>query len=322
MSNLPNIVAIGNIYVETNYFGIGAESPDSLRIGKEYRATSYEVRLAGSAANFAVQMARFGEHPALVGKVGSDSYGQKLIDLARGASIDPVGIVVDPDPSVRTSIDAGLVLAANGQNIQIVAGNANQNLRLEDIDLEHPLYKSCELVYLGGFLKQESLFSDYPVLLSKLRSMRIPVFLDHGRLPIDMSQEKRFVLLSCLPYVTGYFPNLDELLAISMCTDVEAALQWAIHQGVTIAAVKMGNLGCMVKQGETLIKVHAYDIHPVNTVGAGDAFNAGFIFEYLNNSDLQKCAEFANATAAYKVSTNHHPDLPKVRQFMEEKVLF
>lgn len=306
------IAAIGNIYVETNYIGLQTSGKDVLEIGKEYRARAYETRLGGSVANFAYQAKLLGADVGLIGKVGNDENGKKLLDLLKSAEIATDLITVSTDPHVQTSIDSGLVLSHSGQNIQIVSGNANQLLSKNDINSSNPFFSSVSALYLGGFLKQESLYKDYPELLKHFSKKRIPIFLDHGRIPVDMTEEKRTALLQSLPFITGYLPNEDEIMGISKMSSIPEAADWALEMGASMVIIKLGSKGCFIKTKKEEVTVPGKHVQVISTVGAGDAFNAGFITHYLQGNNLQSCGEFANTVAALKVSTNKNPVLKNV----------
>jgi 2-dehydro-3-deoxygluconokinase len=317
MDTSGTIAAIGNVYVETNFLGLVTAGADSLVVGKEYRAPSYEVRLGGSVANFAVQLTRLGGfRVAVVGKIGRDEMGKELKSLLSGAGIETDLIRVSSDQTVQTSVDSGLVLGHSGQNIQVVGGNSNQKLSLSDIDLDSPYFSSVSAVYLGGFMKQESLYADYPLLVKRLCDRKIKVFLDHGRIPVDVTEDKKRVLTAALPYVTGYLPNETELLSVSGTHDMSSAMRWTTDMGVGFVAVKLGERGCKTFDGHRESAESGYPVTPVSTVGAGDAFNAGFISHYLSGHELSECARFANATAALRVATNRHPTVDEVTGFL------
>ncbi|MBI4058024.1 carbohydrate kinase family protein [Candidatus Microgenomates bacterium] len=160
------LTGIGNIYVETNYLGLRTAGKDVLEVGKEYRAGKYETRLGGSVVNFITQAKRLGINVGLIGKCGDDEMGKRLIELLETEGIATEFIIISP--GVQTSVDTGIVFEHSGSNIQLVAGNANQELCREDIDLNSRYFDQVKAVYLGGFLKQESLYKDYPQLLQDM----------------------------------------------------------------------------------------------------------------------------------------------------------
>ncbi|MFA6005551.1 MAG: carbohydrate kinase family protein [Patescibacteria group bacterium] len=309
------IAAIGNVYVETNYLGLVTDDSLMLKPGKEYRASSWEVRPGGSVVNFAVQTKRLGGTVGLIGKVGDDGPGHQLFTLLKEYGIAADLVKLDKNPAVQTSVDTGVILKG-GENIQLVAGNANQTLSVKDINLQNPFFDTVGAVYLGGFLKQTNLFKDYPMLLGTLAKRGMRIFLDHGRIPVDATKDQFQSLADSMQYVEGYFPNLEELLGLTKQNDLTKALEIALRMGPKIVVVKLGKGGCRIKNAHTDITVPGHVVTAVSTVGAGDAFNAGFLSQYLTGVPLKESGEFANATAALRVSTNVNPTTEQVLQFL------
>jgi len=311
MSQRTVIVGIGNVYLETNYLGLITDNSRILQIGKEYRAPKWEIRLGGSVVNFIIQAKILGAPVGLIGKVGNDDAGRNLIGLLSKTKISSDLIKIANDLEIQTSVDTGLVFE-DGDNIQVVAGNANQTLTIKDIDLNNPFFNTVKAVYLGGFLKQTGLYKDYPELLEKLTNMGIRIFLDHGRIPVDVAQKQIQVLKESMKFVEGYFPNIDELTGITDEQDLIKALNKALDMGPKFVAVKLGQKGCRIKSANEDIVIPGYPVKAISTVGAGDVFNAGFITRYLSGKTLNMAGKFANATAAIRVSKNINPTYDQV----------
>lgn len=295
--------------------GVVTNGKNILEEGKEYSAPSYEVRLGGSVVNFAQQAKTLGASVGLMGKRGSDEPGQQLERLLARAGISSEGIAVADD--VQTCVDSGIVFEHNGQNIQIVAGDANSKFSFDDINLESSLFHEAHAIYLGGFLKQKSLYREYPRLLNHCCEKQLKIFLDHGRIPVDCDAEKLQILRQALAYVDVYMPNEVELFGLTGEHVVEQALEIALSFGPKVVVVKRGELGCIVKTKDEQFDMPGFKITPITTVGAGDCFNAGFVTSYLEGKSLLECAKVGNATAAIKVSQNIHPGNLEVQNFFE-----
>lgn len=305
MSDNSILLGIGNIYVETNFLDINTAGSNTLVIGKEYRSASYETRLGGSVTNFVLQAKALGARVGIIGKIGVDEYGEKLKSLLSASGISTDFIV--SSPTVTTCIDSGLVLHHNHQNIQVISGNANQMLSKTDIPVSDTMFDAVSAIYLGGFLKQENLYREYPELLRSFKKRNIKIFLDHGRIPVDVSTDKRNILFESLSLCDGYFPNEEEILGITQTRSLDTALDIVLSKGVKFVAVKMGEKGCRVKSTTVDRTIAAKKVSVISTVGAGDAFNAGFITQYLKGIDLGTCLAFANTTAALRISSFGYP---------------
>lgn len=316
MTKQPYLAAIGNVYVETNFLGLETGGSATLLTDREYRAAGYEIRPGGSAVNFVIQALQFGIRVAIIGKTGDDENGVRLRAMLTARGISDKLLV--SDKTVQTSIDSGLVFAHTGTNIQVVAGNANQKLTSKDINTDHPLFTEIGLVYLGGFLKQSGLYRDYPRLTDELRRKGLKIVLDHGRIPVDIKDEQRKKLQETLMNVDIYLPNRNELRDITGITDIVRALKKAVSMGPSVVAVKLDHEGAMsYEQNGSFNRAPGYPVKPVNVVGAGDVFNAGFVASLLQGKTVGEALRFGNAAAAVKISTNIQPDTVAVTAFIK-----
>jgi ribokinase len=300
------LLSVGSVYVETNYLALETNGAASLELGHEYRSAHYEIRPAGSALNMAIAAKALGTDVAILGKIGKDEMGARFLSLLSETGISDEFIV--KDDTVQTSVDTGLVLSHNGQNIQVVSGSANQSLSARDIALDLPIFDRVNVAYFGGFFKQDHLFRDYPILMESLQNRGIKTFFDHGRVPVTADAADRIrVVKKTLAYVDGYFPNEAELLAVTGKTSVTEGLSEALRLGASFVAVKQGEKGSTVADKHGTLSVAAPKVTAVSTVAAGDAYNAAFIVEYMNGKTLGECASFANRVASYKVAKNKFP---------------
>lgn len=310
------IFGVGNIYLETNFLGLETGGSDILTTGKEYRSKRYEIGLGGSVVNFLNQLQKLDVSVGLIGKIGDDEPGQKVLTLLTKAAINTQFVI--RSNTVQTSIDTGLVFTHNGDNIQLVSGNANQNLTIDDLNVLEDHSVQMFGIYFGGFFKQESLFRDYPRLFKKLAEKNTHIFLDHGRLPVDVSQEKLEVLYQIFPYIDCYFPNETELQEVAGIQDVEEAAKKIMKLGSKCIIVKLGKNGAYIQTPDRSIHVSGYPVEVMNVVGAGDCFNAGFISQHIVGKTPEESAIFANAVAAMKVSTNQIPLYSDVNSFIKK----
>jgi sugar/nucleoside kinase (ribokinase family) len=114
----------------------------------------------------------------------------------------------------------------------------------------------------------------------------------------DPSHRWEIDYAAILPFVDIFFPNENELLQITRKQRIEEAVAEVSHL-VPILALKLGARGSMtVHKGETLAQP-AYPVQNViDAIGAGDSFNAGFLYQYLKNSPIAICQEYGNIAGA------------------------
>ncbi len=96
-------------------------------------------------------------------------------------------------------------------------------------------------------------------------------------------------------------PNAVELKLITGESDIPEGAAMLIGAGVKIVAVKLGDKGCYVTNGEEKKTIAPFKVPVVDTTGAGDAFNAGFLYGLIQNRTLGECGRIGNFVAAKSV---------------------
>ena len=108
-------------------------------------------------------------------------------------------------------------------------------------------------------------------------------------------------ILEVLRYVDVFLPNEVEAMRIAEATSPEEALEiLAIYSSTVV--VKMGGEGCLAKNMTESQRCPAFKVPVVDVTSAGDVFNAGFLYGFLNGWSLTEAVEFANACGAMSVS--------------------
>jgi sugar/nucleoside kinase (ribokinase family) len=309
------LLAIGNVYVETNYLGLDTAGKDILEEGREYKSSSYEIRLGGSVVNFITQAKKLGSFVGLIGKIGIDEPGEKLLSM-----LNEEGVATDliiADPGVKTSVDTGVIFEHSGENIQLISGNANQSFSIKDINFDSSIFTATKAIYFGGFFKQTLLLPSYIEIFQNIQKMGIQLFLDSGRVPVDVTKQSIEILRTILPLTSGYFPNEDEAKDITHKSNINEAIKTISSWGVKLLVVKKGADGCTIAFDNKVDHISGYKVKAISTVGAGDAFNAGFVTSLLNGKSIKDAGIFANATAAFRVSKNRQPTSLEVEEFLK-----
>jgi len=96
----------------------------------------------------------------------------------------------------------------------------------------------------------------------------------------------------------------EEARRISGRNRISDAVERLLKEGTRLVAVKLGAKGCMIGCADHIYRIGAHSVKPVSTIGAGDAFDAAFIFGYLKNWSVEKTGRFANVVAA--ISTTQY----------------
>ena len=243
------------------------------------------VVLGGSATITAVAASRLGAKVALVGCVGDDWIGRALV-----AELTALGVEcrVQVVPTVPTSLT---VVVQRGRDRAILTTQASL-AQLDCSAVPDDLLLDCRHVHVGGYFLLPGLWDGLPDLFGRARTAGASTSIDPNW---DPSEEWQANLVKTLPVTDVFLPNLAEARLITGLADpVDAARQLTSASGGTVA-VKLGADGGLACQGELVEQVSALPDAPVDSTGAGDNFNAGFLVGQLHGYSLRDSVGLAAA---------------------------
>ncbi len=246
------------------------------------------LTIGSSGAIFACGAARLGLRVAYSGVVGDDIFGRFMVDNLRAREVDSSGIRVDP--ALKTGLSV-ILSQANDRAILTHLGAINA-LRAEQVD--RALLRRARLVHVTSYFLQRALQSDLPALLAEAHSLGCTVSMDTNWDPAECWAGG---LAEALLQVDIFLPNEQEAMAIANKADISAALT-ALAQNIPTVVIKLGAEGAICQQGAERIQAPGFQVAVVDTTGAGDSFNAGFLYGYLQKQPLADSLALACACGA------------------------
>jgi sugar/nucleoside kinase (ribokinase family) len=269
---MKRILVIGEINVDLVFKNCQAlPSP-----GREVLAEDFIMAPGSSSMICAMGLARLGNPVAFHGKLGADSWGDYCLDALRAAGIDIAS--VRPDAALRTG--ATVSLSTPQDRALVTFPGAIDALRADEVS--DALLAGADHLHVSSYYLQRALRPDCRKLFARARSAGLSTSLDPG---FDPQQAWATDLLDTLTEVDLFLPNELELAAITGHDEVLAGLR-ALDNGHTQTVVKRGQLGCAsLKQGH-LLQVPAFAVDPIDSTGAGDSFDAGFLHAWLRDLPL------------------------------------
>jgi 2-dehydro-3-deoxygluconokinase len=311
MNKKYDILSIGSVYLDINSLNFPIDT--SIPAEKETVGGSYLVGPGGSPTNFSKVAAFLDLKPVLIGKIGNDEIGAILNQKLEKKGITPALIT---SGAVQTNMGLNFI-SPSGVSVMTTIGTANQSLTADDVMIKLKTYlPEVNYLYLGGFFKLKSLIPHYKEMISMAKASGTKVILDHGRLTNLSTGEERSQLLDIMNQIDLYLPSQDEFLDLWQSQTIEYALQKARTMTQALIVVKQAERGATGSDHQQTVQVPAFPVAVVNTVGAGDSFNAGFIKAQLLNKNLVDSIKFANATAAIIVSQQTLPNLETIEKFI------
>jgi ribokinase len=241
-----------------------------------------ELVLGGSGAIMAAGAARLGLDVAMVACVGDDPLGSAMVEALAAAGVDTSGVIRTADAATGICVH----LARPDDRAMLTALGALSKLRAEDVPGE--LLAAARHVHVSSPFLQEGLRPGLQGLAERARSSSLDTGWDpHERW--DVAVDAFDVLL----------PNAEEALRLAGRDDgdVEAAARDLARRG-PLVIVKLGADGALATDGDELVRAAATHVDVVETTGAGDSFDAGFLAGRLNGEGLENALALACACGA------------------------
>lgn len=269
------------------------------------------LQLGGSAMHVATNLAAFGNEVALLAGVGQDDWSDFLERGAAAAGVNGAGMK-------RLAAPCAVTMVLSGAEDRAFVSVYGATAAFAAADLEWSILERATHLHVSGLWQSDALRPHLPALFDSLRERGVTISLDTGYDPTDQWGD---VLPELLSRVDVFFPNEIEAARISGEESLEAALA-ALARRIPLVAMKLGEEGARVRQGEQEWERGAFPVQVVDTTGAGDAFDAGFLHGWLHGWPMEQTLEFANATGGLAVArvgaSENPPTLEEVRRFIAQ----
>jgi sugar/nucleoside kinase (ribokinase family) len=208
-----------------------------------------------------------------------------MLDSLRERGIDTAGIVVDP------VIKTGLTVILSRGNDRAILTYLGSIAALRPDEVDQAAFARARHLHLGSYYLLDALRPAIPELYAAAKISGLSTSLDTN---YDPREAWDGGLDDVLAHTDIFLPNAAELLAITRTADVDAGLA-QLRDRVGTVAVKLGEQGSRAVQGEREARAGIVPVDLVDTTGAGDSFDAGFIFGHLAGWELARTLRFAGA---------------------------
>jgi ribokinase len=261
----------------------------------------------GKGANQAVAAARLGVRVSMVGRVGRDAFAGPLLDNLTATGVDHTFVTGDAEAATGVAL---IVVDDAGQNSIVVASGANMRLSPADVEAAEAAISAAQVV----LLQLESPLETVTRAAEIARAHGVTVILNPA--------PARPLPAGLLSLVDVLVPNESETALLSGMpvgnqAEAEAAAAALRTSGVGTLILTLGERGAMLaREGEAAL-FPAFDVTPVDTTAAGDAFVGGLAVALAEGKALAEAVRWGNAAGALATTRlGAQPSLPS-RQALE-----
>ncbi|WP_430789957.1 sugar kinase [Virgibacillus flavescens] len=266
---------------------------------------AFEKRIGGAELNFAIGCARLGLNAGWISRLGSDEFGKAIRNFVRGEGIDVSQLeLIEGYP---TSLNFKEIME-DGSTRTFYYRDKSPMLSMTPDDLDETYFQQAKILHLTGILPaiDPTLIPVFKkaITLAKKHGLKIS-FDPNIRLKLWTKEKAKEVLSEILPDVDILLAGDEEMEIIFGVNDPIAIIEKAKELGIDYIAVKQGEKGSVGYYQNELIQANPVSPRKkVDTVGAGDGFDAGVIYGILHDWPLKKTLEFANTIGSMVVSVS------------------
>lgn len=267
--------------------------------GRLGEVTRFRRGWGGDTCNVAVAAARLGGSAGYITRVGGDEFGRSFLELLEREGVDSSRVLVDPEGFTGVYF---ISLDESGKHdfTYYRAGSAASRLRPEDVD---PSYlQTARIFHTSGITQaiSASARAAAAAAIAAARSGGVTVSYDLNLRPKLLPlPQLRPVVEATLPLVDIVFLSTEDASYLDGSRPAEAVALELLARGPRLVVLKMGEEGCLVATAEgSPLRLPAYPARVLDSTGAGDAFDAAFLVEWMRGRPPEEAARFANAVGA------------------------
>jgi sugar/nucleoside kinase (ribokinase family) len=243
---------------------------------------SAALTVGSSSAIFACGAARLGLRVAFIGVCGDDVFGRFMLDEMQKRNVDVSNVIV------RSGGQTGLSVILNRDVDRAILTHPGLIADLQASDISDDLLRRSRHLHVASYFLQTKLQPDLPALFQRAHSLGLTTSLDTNYDP----SEKWLGFDELLSVTDVFLPNKTEALSITKLADVESAGRQLANNS-KLVVIKLGADGALACSQNVLTQSLSIPVHVVDTVGAGDTFDSGFMYGYLNNWPIERSLRLA-----------------------------
>lgn len=267
---------------------------------------TFERKVGGAELNLAIGCARLGLNTGWISRLGNDEFGKYIFNFVRGEGIDVSEVkLVDGYP---TSLNFKEILEDGSGKTFYYRTNSPTTMLTEDSIVESYIANTKIVHITGVFIaidKEKNLGVIQQAIAYAKKHGTLISFDPNIRLKLWTKEEAKATLEQILPHVDILLTGVEEAELLLGVSEPSEIIEASKKLGISYIAIKQGEDGAVgYHNGETIEAPPVKAKKVVDTVGAGDGFDAGFLYGVLQKWPLEKTLQFANTIGSMVVSVS------------------
>ena len=305
----PQVLVIGELNVDIVASGLRSLP----QLGSETIATDFVLTLGSASAIFAAGISKLGHQVTFISQVGKDQFGEFCISAleANGVSTDQI----QRNAEVKTG--ATIALSGVRDRALVTYPGAIESFSYEQLHIS--ILKGHRHLHMTSYFLQKSLRPSFPEIFRQAKDAGLTTSFDPNSDPTGSWTK---AVRRVLRHTDVFFINEREAMQMTRSSTVQKALK-TLGDMVPCAVIKLGAKGATAIRGTEITRVPGFKVNAVDTTGAGDSFDAGFISSYLRAAPLMECLRQGNACGALSTrkpgGTAGQPDRARLRKFLRSQ---
>lgn len=283
-------------------------------------ANNYSMHIAGAESNTAIGLSKLGFNTSWVSSVGNDEFGNYVINQIRAEGVDTSYVKVDKENS--TGVMFKETTAGETKVFYYRANSAASHMSVEDIKDEW--FEDCKIIHMSGItpVLSDECMSFTKEVFKRARNKGIQISFDpnirkklwKGR---DLTADLKELSLNSDILLIG----LDEASVLFGIDDYNEIFDLLFSQGqAKYVAIKDGANGSWISDGKQRLKMEPMKCNCIDPIGAGDAYNAGFLGGLLMGKTIDETGRIASICGALATETlgdiEGYPSMEKVNAIL------
>jgi len=283
-----DISVVGELNLDLVLYGL----PGQFELDREYLASNLNLTLGSSSAIFAHNFALMGNSVGFHSAIGEDALGGMCLERLSEAAVDVAGVkrfsgrqtgltVILPQPEKRYILTYPGVMA---------------EMRFEDLNLQR--ITEARHLHLSSYFLQTALRPRVAELFRAAKATGLSTSLDTNDDPEDRWERD---VLEVFPWVDVLLPNEREACRLAGVEEPRRAMDFLAAR-VPVVVMKCGEKGVLARRGDEWFQAVPQSVAAVDTIGAGDSFDAGFLHAFIRGAKIEECLRMGNLAGAFSTT--------------------